>query len=381
MLPTQRRRAILAELRFGLPSYKVEEAARQGAAGVLLIHDPGAAGFPWSVVVNDGTGPQLEAVSTDGNARRAAIEGWVSAEAARGIFTQAGLDFGAVTAAAARPGFKPIPLGLTADATVHNSIRRFDSPNVIAVLPGSRRKRDVVIYTAHWDHLGRQSAEAGGGIFSGAVDDASGVAGLLMLAQSFTRTLPPVERSVAFIAFTGAESGLLGSAYYVDNPVLPLSETVGVLNLDRLHLGGPTRDVMIVGEGNSELEDMLRDAALLQGREIHPDPHPERGGYLRSDQFSFARAGVPGLYARAGLDDSARGPAWGQAQSDDYRLHRYHQTADKYSADWDLRGALDDLTLYYEVGNRLARSGRFPRWYPNSEFRSGHGPWAVAPGS
>lgn len=358
-----------AETHFGRWNYKVEEAARQGAAGVLLIHDPAAAGYPWSVVVNSRVGPQLEAATTDGNARRAAIEGWVSADAARGIFMQAGLDFTALTAAAARPGFKAISLGLKVDAVVHNSVRRFTSPNVIAVLPGIRRKRDYVVYTAHWDHLGRQSAEAGGAIFNGAVDNASGVAGLMMLAQSFVRTVPAVDRSIAFIAFTAEESGLLGSAYYVENPVLSLRQTVGVLNLDMMHIGGPTRDVMIIGDGNSELEDYLRDAALLQGREVHPDPNPEQGGYFRSDQFSFATAGVPALYAKAGMDDAARGPAWGQAQSYDFMIHRYQQTSDKYSADWDVRGALDDLRLYYEVGSRLARTRRFPRWYPNSEFR------------
>jgi Zn-dependent M28 family amino/carboxypeptidase len=250
-------------------------------------------------------------------------------------------------------------------------VRRFTSPNVIAVLPGTGRKHDAVIYTAHWDHLGRQSDAAGGGIFNGAVDDASGVAGLLMLAQSFTRTQPPSDRSIAFIAFTAADAGLLGSAYYTENPVIPLRQTVGVLNLDRLHVGGPTRDIVIFGADNSEMEDMLRDAALLQGREVHADPHVEQGAYLASDSFSFARAGIPALYVTAGLDDSARGPAWGRLQSDDYRLHRFHQTGDKYSADWDLRGAEDDLRLYYEIGYRLARSRRFPRWYPNSEFR-GH---------
>jgi Zn-dependent M28 family amino/carboxypeptidase len=361
-----------AETRFGRWEYKLQEAARQGAAGVLLIHDSAAVGYPWSAVVNARTGPQLQLATADGNARRAAIEGWVSAEAARGIFTQAGLDFAAVSSAAARPGFQALPLGLKADAMVHNSIRRFTSPNVIAVLPGTERKRDYVIYTAHWDHLGRQSEEAGGGIFHGAVEDATGVAGLLMLAQSFVRTQPPAERSIAFIAFTAAESGLLGSTYYVANPSVSLRQTAGVFNLDRLHVGGPSRDVMIIGNGNSEMEDMLREAALLQGREVHPDPHPEFGGYFESDQLSFANRGVPALYAKAGLDDSARGPAWGQLQIDDYLLHRYYQTTDKYSPDWDVRGTLDDLRLYYEAGYRLARSRRFPRWYPNSDFRGSH---------
>jgi Zn-dependent M28 family amino/carboxypeptidase len=363
-----------AETYYGRWTYKLEEAARQGAAGVLLIHDTGAAGYGWNVVVNGRTGPQLDLAMPDNNAGRAAIEGWISAEAGRALFAQAGLDFVALTAAAARPGFKPIAMGLKVDAAVHNTLRRFTSANVIAFLPGAKRKREYVVYTAHWDHLGRRSEQAGGAIFSGAVDNASGVAGLLMLAQSFARTKPAADRSIAFIAFTGEEAGLLGSAYYVENPIFPLRETVAVLNLDAMHIGGPTRDVMVFGYGNSELEEYLREAALLQGREVHPDPNPEQGFYFRSDQFSFAKSGVPALYAKAGIDDSARGPVWGQAQLDDYLAHRYHQPSDKYSADWDVRGTLDDLRLYYEVGNRLAHSRRFPRWYPNSEFRLSHHP-------
>jgi Zn-dependent M28 family amino/carboxypeptidase len=358
-----------AETYYGRWTYKLEEAARQGAAGVLLIHDAGAAGYGWNVVVNGRTGPQLALAAPDGNAGGPAIEGWISAEAARALFAQAGLDFTGLTTAAARPGFKAVAMGLQADAALHNTVRRFTSANVAAVLPGASRKREYVIYTAHWDHLGRQPAQAGGAIFNGAVDNASGVAGLLMLAQSFARTKPVADRSIAFIAFTGEEAGLLGSAYYVDNPLVPLRETAGVLNLDVMHIGGPTRDVMVFGYGNSELEEFLLEGALLQGREIHPDPNPEQGFYFRSDQFSFAKAGVPALYAKAGLDDSARGPVWGQAQLDDYFAHRYHQPGDKYSPSWDVRGTLDDLRLYYDVGNRLAHSRRFPRWYPNSEFR------------
>jgi Zn-dependent M28 family amino/carboxypeptidase len=358
-----------AETYYGRWTYKVEEAARQGAAGVLLIHDAGAAGCTWSAVVNGLTGLDLAAAAGADSSGRPAIEGWLSGAAARALFSQAGVDYEASTAAAARPGFAAIDLGLAADASVHTTLRQFASSNVIAVLPGAKRKHEYVIYTAHWDHLGRQSAEAGGAIFNGAVDNASGVAGLLMLAQSFHRTQPPPDRSVVFIAFTGGEAGLLGSSYYVDHPVYPMRQTVAALNLDQMHIGGPTRDVMIVGYGNSELEENLRDAALLQGREVHPDPTPELGLYYRSDQLSFARAGVPALYAKAGLDDSARGPAWGRAQLEDYFAHRYRQPTDKYSADWDVRGALEELQLYYEVGNRLARSRRFPRWYPNSEFR------------
>jgi Zn-dependent M28 family amino/carboxypeptidase len=369
-----------AETYYGRWAYKVEEAARQGAAGVLLIHDTGAAGCTWSAVVNGQSGLHLATAAPDGSLGNPAIEGWLSGAAARALFAQAGVDYEASTAAAARPGFAAIDLGLAAAAQVHNTLRRFSSSNVVAVLPGAGRKHEYVIYSAHWDHLGRQSVEAGGAIFNGAVDNASGVAGLLMLAQSFSRTKPPPDRSLVFIAFTGAEAGLLGSSYYADHPVYAMRQTAAALNLDQLHIGGPTRDVMIVGYGNSELEENLRDAALLQGREVHPDPNPELGLYYRSDQLSFARGGVPALYAKAGLDDSARGPAWGRAQLEDYLAHRYRQTTDKYSADWDVRGALEELSLYYDVGNRLSHSRRFPRWYPNSEFRMSHRQGADASG-
>jgi len=360
-----------AETFYGRWNYKLDEAARHGAAGVLLLHDPGAAGYGWHVVVNERTGPQLQAATADDNAGRAAIEGWISAAAGRALFAQAGLDLNAVLAAAAKPGFKSIAMGLKVDAAVHDTIQRFNSPNVIGILPGARHKREYVIYSAHWDHLGRQSAQAGGAVLNGAVDDASGVAGLLMLAQSFVRTQPAADRSIAFIAFTGGDSGLLGSQYYVEHPLFPLRETAGVLNLDELHIGGPTRDVVVIGAGNSELEDYFRESAQLQGRELHPDPNPERGDYYQSDQLSFARSGVPALDAKAGTDDSARGPVWGQSRIDDYLANRYHQPGDQYSADWDVRGTLDDLRLYYEVGNRLARTRHYPRWYPNSEFRAG----------
>jgi Zn-dependent M28 family amino/carboxypeptidase len=189
------------------------------------------------------------------------------------------------------------------------------------------------------------------------------------LAQSFVRTQPVADRSIVFLALTGAEAGLLGSRYYAEHPVFPLRETAAVLNLDTLHIGGPTRDVTVFGAGNTDLEEYARAAALLQGREVTPEPMPERGVYFQSDNFNFAKAGVPALFAKAGLDDTARGPAWGRARLEDYLAHRYHQPTDQYSPDWDVRGALDDLRLYYEVGNRVAHTGRFPRWYPNSEFR------------
>ena len=262
-----------------------------------------------------------------------------------------------------------MPMGVRLDATLRTSVRQFTSANVIALLPGGRRRRESVIFASHWDHLGRDLARPGHNVFNGATDNASGAAGLLALAQSFVRTKPVADRSIVFLALTGAESGLLGSRYYVENPVFPLRETVAVLNLDTLHRGGPTRDLNVFGVGNTDLEEYARAVALLQGREVTPEPTPERGIYFRSDSLSFAKAGVPVLFVQSGIDDSARGPVWGRAQLEDYFALRYHQPSDQYSADWDVRGAIDDLSLYYEVGNRLARTRRFPRWYSNSEFR------------
>jgi len=359
-----------AETFYGTSEYKFAEAARRGAAAVLIVHDPDGSGFEWSAVVNQRTGPQLLLANADDGASQPAIEGWLSGAAARALFAQSGADFAGLAAAAAEPGFKAVDLHLTADAQLHQSIRRFNSANVIGLLPGSRRRTEYLVYSAHWDSLGRIDTALGPKIFHGAVDDASGVAGLLELAQSFRRTRPEPERSILFMAFTGAAAEPLGSEYYVANPLFPLSNTVADLNLDALHIGGPTRDVSVIGFGQSELEGTLRDLAALQGRELHVEPNPELGLYYRSDDFSFAKAGVPALYAVGGVDDAARGPRFGGAQLEDFWRHRYADPSDAYSPDWDVRGTLEDLTLYYRLGLRLAQSHRFPNWYSASEFRA-----------
>jgi Zn-dependent M28 family amino/carboxypeptidase len=354
---------------YGRWSYKIEEAARQGAQGVLLIHDAQALGFAWNVIQATWTGAQFELAAADANAGRAAIEGWIQNDAARALFTAAGLDFTRLIDAAAHPGFKPVPMGINVDATLHNAIRAFNSQNVIALWPG-RKGHEYVLYTAHWDSLGLDEARSGHNIFNGAVDNATGAAGLLALAQSFKRTDPKPDRSIAFLATTAAEPDLLGSSYYVENPILPLRQTVAVINVDTLINGGRTRDVSILGFGNTDLEDTARAEALLQGRETHPDPSPQLGLYFRSDSYSFARRGVPVLYVQSGIDSAARGPVWGKAQIEDYFARRYLQPSDQYSANWDVGGPVVDLTLYYHVGLRVANSRRFPRWYPNSEFRT-----------
>jgi Zn-dependent M28 family amino/carboxypeptidase len=357
---------------YGRDAYKFEEAARQGAQGVLLIHDAAAMGYGWNAVQTTWSGAQFELQAADANAGRAAIEGWLQNDAARALFSAAGIDFARTAAGAAHPGFKALPLGLRADATIHNTIRVFNSQNVLAVLPG-RQSHEYVLYTAHWDSLGTGPARNGHNVFNGAIDNATGIAGLLALAQSFKRTIDPKpDRSIAFLATTAAVPDLLGSQYYVENPILPLRETLAVINIDMLINGGRSRDLSILGFGNSDLDEMARAEALLQGRDAHPDPNPQFGLFFRSDSYSFAHRGIPVLYTQAGIDSAARGPVWGKAQIDDYFAHRFRQPADQYAADWDLGGAVTDLTLDYRLGIRIAGSRRFPRWYPNSEFRAAH---------
>ena len=356
---------------YGRDAYKVEEAARQGAQGVLFIHDPVAIGYSWNAIRAIGSGARFVPPAADASAGRAAIEGWIQNDAARALFNDAGIDFARTTGAAAHPGFKAVPLGIRVDAMLHNRIRSFSSQNVLALWPG-RKSHEFVLYTAHWDSLGVDAARAGHNTFNGAVDDATGIAGLLALAQSFKRTDPKPDRSIAFLATTAAEPDLLGSQYYVENPILPLRQTVAVINVDMLINGGRTRDVSILGFGNSDLDESARAEALLQGREAHPEPEPQFGRYFRSDSYSFAHRGVPVLYTQAGIDSAARGPVWGKAQIDDYFARRFRQPSDQYAADWDVGGAVTDLTLDYRIGMRLANGKRFPRWYPNSEFRGSH---------
>jgi Zn-dependent M28 family amino/carboxypeptidase len=365
---------------YGRWAYKFEEAARQGAEGVLLIQDAAASGYGWNAVQAAWSGAQFELPAADANAGRAAVEGWIQADAARALFVQAGRDFRDLTAAAARPGFTAVPMGMWVDAQIRNSIRAVNSANVIALLPG-RRGKENILYTANWDSLGADPSRTGHNVFSGAVANASGVAGLLVLAQSFVRTKPVADRSIIFLATTAAVPNLLGAEYYVQNPIFPLRETAAVLNVQTLINGGPTRDVSIVGFGNSDLEEVARAEALLQGRETKAEPAPQLGMYFTADSYPFAHRGVPALYLRAGIDSSARGPVWGKAQIEDYFAQRYLQPSDVYSPEWNVGGAVLDLTLYYHIGNWLARSRRFPRWYPNSEFRVSHPHRAAAAGN
>lgn len=355
---------------YGRWTYKYQEAARQGAAGALIVHETEPASYPWEVVTGSWSGPQFGLESGDGAGPLSAIEGWITRDTAEKLFSQAGLDFDEVKTQTLQENFRARELGLRASLSLRSRIRRSVSNNVLGLVPGSQRPDEYVCYMAHWDHLGRDPSLDGDQIYNGALDNASGTAGLLELARAFAQLNPAPARSLLFLAVTAEEQGLLGSAYYVDNPVFPTRHTVAAINLDGMNLLGPTRDITVVGYGFSELDDYLSRAAVSQGREVMPDPEPEKGYYYRSDHFNFARKGVPALYADSGIDYVEHGSQWGREQRDDYTKNRYHKPSDEFRSDWDLSGLVEDLKLLFQVGHALAASDDFPNWRAGNEFRA-----------
>jgi len=355
---------------YGRWTYKFEEAARQGAAAAIIIHDDKPAAYPWDTVQNSWTGPQLDMVAKDGNAGRPAIEGWVTKAEGDALLRASGHSYEALLLKSSQRGFKPIELGQTASGSVRNLIRRASSSNVVAMLPGHKHPDEVIVYMAHWDHLGKTLARTGDNIFNGALDNASGTAGLLTIAKAYSESTPRPERSVVFLAVTLEESGLLGSAYYVANPIFPLAKTVAALNMDAINWGGPTKDVTVVGHGASELEEYLASEAQRQDRVVKPEPTPENGFFFRSDHFNFAKGGVPALYIKLGVDDREKGEEWARAQLAEFTKNDYHKPSDEFRPGIDLRGGLQDIELMQRIGWRLANERRFPNWYPDSEFRA-----------
>ncbi|CUS43292.1 MAG: M28 family peptidase [Pseudomonadota bacterium] len=354
---------------YGRWTYKFEEAARQGAAAAIIVHDTEPAAYGWGVVQSSWTGPQLEQDTPGNHMDQSKAIGWMQKPAAEALFTSAGKDFAALAAAAKVKGFKAVPLGLKANGSWTNTIRRQASKNVVGVLPGTERPDEVVLYSAHWDHLGRCDAVNGDDICNGAVDNASGVAALVALAEANVKA-GAAKRSQVFLAVTAEESGLLGSKFYAENPVYPLNRTVGGVNMDALKIYPEARDFVIAGAGKSELEDMVKPMVAAQGRHIAPEPSPERGYYYRSDHFSFAKLGVPMLDGSAGEDLVVGGPAAGKAASDDYNTNRYHKPQDEYDPNWNWGAALQDVKLYYMMGRTLADGTAWPNWYPTAEFRA-----------
>jgi Zn-dependent M28 family amino/carboxypeptidase len=355
---------------YGRWTYKFEEAARRGAAAAIIVHQTEPAAYGWDTVVNSWSTPQLDHSSADGNAARVAVEGWITEPAAQALFAANGTTLEDAVKRANQRGFRAEPLKTTATANLRNAIRRTNSNNFAAVLPGATRPGEYVVYMAHWDHLGRLPGCSGDCVMNGAVDNATGTSGLLTIANAFVKAKRKPERSILFLAVTLEESGLLGSAYYVDNPLFPLAQTVAAFNMDAMHFGGPTRDVTVVNIGASELEKYLAVAAREQGRELKQEPTPEKGYFFRSDHFNFAKRGVPALYIKGGIDDREIGAAARQKYLDDFTAQKYHKVGDEYSADADLRAGVQDLGLLYAVGKKLADEKSWPNWNVDSEFRA-----------
>jgi Zn-dependent M28 family amino/carboxypeptidase len=354
---------------YGRWTYKYEEAARQGAAAAFIVHQTEPASYGWNVVENSWTGPQHYLDRPGGNMDQTIVNGWLTQEAARRLFAAGGQDLAALTARAAQRGFRPVPLGrLQASMDVASTIERQQSRNVIGILPGRTRPNEYLLYTAHWDHLGICAETGADRICNGATDNATGTAALVALAQAHRRARP--ERSIVFVAVTAEESGLLGSRYYAENPIFPLNRTVAGINMDSLNMAGMTRDFVATGAGKSELDRWLEQALTRRGLRLVPEATPEAGYYYRSDHFSFARQGVPMIYARGGEDLVNGGTAAGRAWAAEYRANRYHQPGDEFLTTWDWTGALRDLEVYYEVMTALSNSREWPNWNEGDEFRA-----------
>lgn len=352
---------------YGRWTYKYEEAARQGAAGAIVIHETNPAGYPWEVVTGSWTGPQYDLVPENENMDRAKVEGWITREIADRLFQHIGMSYEEAKGAALQEDFEPIPLEATMSTALNNTVEKTTSRNVVGVLEGSARPRESVVYMAHWDHLGTDPNLEGDQIYNGAVDNATGVAGLIELAERFGNGEAP-ERSVVFLAVTAEESGLLGSKYYANNPAWPLELTAAVINMDAMSPYGQTNDLVVVGYGMNELQSYLERAAAGQERTLVPEPTPEKGFYFRSDHFNFAKEGVPALYAEAGTDYVEGGMERGEQLESEYVAERYHKPADEYDPGWDLSGMVQNLELFYRVGNTIADSNAWPAWLEDVSF-------------
>jgi len=354
---------------YGRWTYKYDIAAEKGAAGALVIHETGPAGYPFQIVQDGFTGERFDLVTPDRNMGKAAVEGWLSLDAAKRLLQMAGQDFDKLKQEAATRDFKPVPLGLTASTEIQNKLRTVDSRNVLAKIDGAdpAHAGEFVVYTAHWDHFGKRD----GMVFHGAEDDALGCASLIEIARSFMKLPTPPRRSILFMAVTAEEQGLLGSEYYTVMPIYPLAKTLADINLDSWNPWGRTTDLAITGYGASELDDYVRNAAAEQGRTVHGEAEPEKGFYYRSDHFNFAKQGVPALDANDGVNEYIGKPAdYGQKMRDDWTENRYHKPADMVLPTWDMTGIREDLKVYFAVGYRVAEADKYPEWRAGNEFKA-----------
>ena len=355
---------------YGRWTYKFEEAARQGAKGCLIVHNTEAASYPFNVVQNNWNTSRLRLDNRGKQETLCDVIGWVSNPTARKLLKAAGQDSSLLTKADSR-GFKGLPLGVKLSTTMKVKPEYSKSHNVIGKITGAKRPDETIIYTAHWDHLGIGTPdETGDSIYNGALDNASGTAGLLELARAFKSLKTPPERTIVILAVTAEEQGLQGSAYYAQNPIYPAKTTVAEINMDGLNYYGPTKDIVVVGKGQNELEDILKEEMDKVNREIDFEPHPEAGYYYRSDHFNFAKAGIPALYIENGVKVIGKDPGYGQAIADEYTAKHYHRPSDQFDPKWEFSGAIADLQLLFNVGKKLAYSDTFPKWKNGSEFKA-----------
>jgi Zn-dependent M28 family amino/carboxypeptidase len=354
---------------YGRWTYKFEMAQKLGAAGALIVHETGPAGYPYAVVQVK-VGEQFDIARPDGNATRAAVEGWIPLEKARALFAMAGLDFEHEKARAATREFRPVPLGVSASIAIKNRLRQVSSRNVVGRIDGRdpSHRGEYVLYSSHWDAFGIGAPLNGDPVYHGAVDNAVAVAGLLEIARAFVALPTRPRRSLVFLAVTAEEQLLLGSEFYASNPVYPLARTAAVVNLEMLNVHGKTKDLTVVGLGQSELDDYAQAIAKEQGRYLKADPQPERGMYYRSDHFSFARRGVPAFEPDHGDEFIGKPPGFGKQVRDDFFANLYHKPTDTVKPDWDLSGGVEDLQFYWMLGYRVAQADAFPKWRPGAEF-------------
>jgi len=356
---------------YGRWTYKYEKAAELGAAGCLVVHETGPAGYPWALVALQ-SGERFSLSHPDKNMGRAAVEGWITLEQAQSLFKMAGKDFAAMKQAALSRDFHPVPLGVRATVHIHNTLREIQSNNVIAKLTGSDPKlnKEYVIYTAHWDHFGIGPAVNGDKIYHGALDNASGTGALIEIARAFKQLTVPPRRSILFLSVTAEEQGLLGSQYYAEHPLYPLVDTAADINMDVMNALGPTRDIIQIGRGSSTLDTVVDGVAQELGRTVKPDQEPEKGYFYRSDHFNFVRQGVPAFDPEGGVDYIGRPDGWGLQQHQRYTREDYHKPSDVVKPDWDLSGAVQDMQLYFLVGYRVANAEKMPSWKPGAEFKA-----------
>ncbi|RLA05033.1 MAG: peptidase M28, partial [Gammaproteobacteria bacterium] len=355
---------------YGRWDYKFDEAARQGAAAAIIVHDTLPAAYPWATVSSSWTGPLFDMVRADKGSSLSSVEGWITKEKASLLFNKAGLNLEEMYQAAKTKGFKAIEMSLTGSASIENKIANVNSQNVVAMIKGSEAPDEIFLYMAHWDHLGTDPTIEGDGIYNGALDNATGTAGLLELAKAYASLDVKPKRSVLFLAVTAEEDGTLGSAYYAANPLYPLAKTVGGLNMDGLNNFGPTRDITVIGQGMSQLEEYLLKNAKVKNRVLNADAEAEKGYFYRSDHFELSKLGVPMLYPNSGYDHIEKGVAFGIEKANEYTAINYHRPSDEYHPSWDMRGAVEDLKLYFLTGHDIANSNDWPEWYEGTEFKA-----------